>query len=183
MPYASGKIGHCPKKHNVQIKHKFVSSVCTAGILSSLYGTTRPVKHEVLPWATELDTHMVYFQPKKNSNLKFSKGRSSKTLDLLAHCSFPFSHCLSKMFPRFHKIFPFSIGKSSEVLDLLAHCSSPSSYESFLRPFVIPRPFHSENIWQLQFVIVLRLLPSIILIFYIPLHLRKAQLRYQDKYL
>ena len=60
------------KKHNVQIKHNFVSSVCTAGIMSYLYGTSGPVKYKVLPWATELNIYMVYFDPKKNSNLNIS---------------------------------------------------------------------------------------------------------------
>ena len=33
--------------------------------MSNLYGTNGLVKYEVLPWAAELDTYMVYFQPKK----------------------------------------------------------------------------------------------------------------------
>ena len=70
----------------------------------------------------------------------------------------------------------FLSGRVQRCLTGLHIVLPPSSYESFLRPFVIPRPFHSENIWQLQFVILLRLLPSIILISNIPLHLRKAQL-------
>ena len=57
--HASSKIGHCPKKH------KFVSSVCTAEIISNCYGTSGPVKYQVLPRATELDIYMLCFRPKK----------------------------------------------------------------------------------------------------------------------
>ena len=82
------------------------------------------------------------------------------------------------IFPKYpqdiHKIFPFSIGRVQRCLTCLHIVLPPSSYESFLRPFVIPRPFHSENIWQLQFVILLSLLPSVILISYILIHLKKT---------
>ena len=33
--------------------------------MSNIYGTSGPVKYQVLPWATEPDIYMVYFRPKK----------------------------------------------------------------------------------------------------------------------
>ena len=62
------------------MKHNFVSSVCTAGIMSYLYSTSGPVKYKVLPWATELDIYMVYFDLKKLQSQIFFGQMSS--LDL-----------------------------------------------------------------------------------------------------